>query len=206
MLNIISPLNLIQLSDNMKPVVIDNFLSPRYFSRVKEIIEDYNFSWNFKKDITWPNDPNDTLYSYGFDQWIIENYQSNNCYLFQILTGFYSQLLDVTNCNQISKSRIDMVTYSPEKYQHTIHVDEYFPHVASVFYITDSDAETILFDKQCFSCNQYYNNIDFSSLNIVQKIKPKENRLLFFDGSYLHTGCSPAEYKNRIIINTDLVT
>jgi hypothetical protein len=39
----------------------------------------------------------------------------------------------------------------------------------------------------------------------MKKIKPKENRLLVFDGSYLHTGCSPAKYKNRVIINTDLV-
>jgi len=205
MLNIISPLNLIQHLDNMKPVVIDNFLSPKYFSRVKEIIDSNNFSWRFKKDITWPNDPNDTLYSYGFDYWVIENFQSNNCDIFKILTGFYCELLGATDCSKISKSRVDMVTYSPEKHQHSIHVDEYFPHIASVFYITDSDAETILFDQQCFSYDQYFNNIDLSTLNVVEKIKPKENRLLFFDGSYLHTGCSPSKYKNRIIINTDLV-
>lgn len=205
MLNITSLLNQIQLSDNMKPVVIDNFLSPKYFSRIKEVLECYKFNWHFKKDITWPNDPNDTLYSYGFDYWLVENFQSNNCDIFKILTGFYCQLLDITKCSQISKSRIDMVTYSPEKHQHTVHVDEYFPHIASVFYITDSDAETILFDKQCFSPDQYQNHVDFLGLQPIEKIQPKENRLLFFNGTYLHTGCSPAQYKNRIIINTDLV-
>jgi len=189
----------------MEPVVIDNFLSPRYFSRIKEVIESCNFNWRFKKDITWPNDPNNSLYSYGFDHWLIENYQGYNCDIFNILSAFYCELLEVTNCSQISKSRIDMVTYSPEKHQHTIHVDEYFPHIASVFYMTDSDAETIIYDRQCFSFDQYQNNIDFNQLNPILKVEPKENRLLFFDGTYLHTGCSPAKYKNRIIINTDLV-
>lgn len=198
-------MNLIQLLDNMNSIVIDNFLSFRYYSRIKEIIESQNFSWHFRKDITKPNNPSNSLYSYGFDYFTVENYQASNCYVFQTLTGFYSELLDVTECCKIAKSRIDMVTYSPEKYQHMIHVDDYFPHIASIFYITDSDAETVLFDQQCFSYDQYCNNIDFSTLNVVKKIKPKENRLLFFDGSYLHTGCSPSKYKNRIIINTDLV-
>jgi len=185
--------------------IVDNFLSFRYFSKIKEVIESHEFPWYFKKNITWISDPNDTLYSYGFDYWLIENYQSSNTNIFNILTGFYCELLDITECSQISKSRIDMVTHSPEKHQHTIHIDEFFPHIASVFYLTDSDAETILFDQQCFSPDQYDNNIDFSTLNVVEKVQPKENRLLFFDGTYLHTGCSPAKYKNRIIINTDLV-
>jgi hypothetical protein len=185
--------------------IVDNFLSPRYFSRLKEVIESHHFSWHFKKDITWPKDPNDTLYSYGFDYWLIENYQVYESDVFNILEGFYCELLDITECSKISKSRIDMVTYSPEKHQHTIHVDEYFPHIASVFYLTDSDAETILYNTQCFSADQYYNNVDFAKLEVVTKVKPKDNRLLFFDGSYLHTGCSPSKYKNRIIINTDLV-
>jgi hypothetical protein len=189
----------------MEPVIIDNFLTPRYFSRLKEIVENTNFVWYFQKCITYPNSKNDSLYSFGFDNHVISNFNVVNDYLFNFLSGFYSQLLDVTECSGISKSRFDMVTHSPVKHQHTIHVDEFFNHIASVFYITDSDAETIIYDQQCFSESQYIENIDFATLNVVKKIKPKENRLLFFDGSYLHTGCSPAEYKNRIIINTDLV-
>jgi hypothetical protein len=189
----------------MEPVIIDNFLSPRYFARIKEVIESKQFTWYFKKDITWPDDPNNSLCSFGFDYLLIENFKAENSNIFNILTAFYCELLDATNCSKISKSRIDMVTYSPEKHQHSIHVDEYFPHIASVFYITDSDAETVLYDTQCFNIDQYQNKINFDRLKDIAKIKPKENRLLFFDGSYLHTGRSPSKYKNRIIINTDLV-
>lgn len=188
----------------MEPVVIDNFLSSRYFSRILEVVESDRFNWNFKKDITGAAPSSPSLYSYGFDSFVIDEHIVENYELFQTLTSFYCDLLDVTQCNTISKSRFDMVTYSPEKYQHTIHVDKYVPHVAAVFYITDSDAETVLYDQQCFSGDQYYNHIDFSKLKITKEVKPKQNRLLFFDGSILHTGKSPSEYKNRIIINTNL--
>jgi len=188
----------------MEPVVIDNFLSSRYFSRIIEVVESNKFSWNFKKDITFSGVDPSSKYSYGFDSFVIDEYNVENYELFQTLTSFYCDLLDVTKCNSISKSRFDMVTYSPEKYQHTIHVDDYVPHVAAVFYITDSDAETVLYDQQCFSPDQYHNRIDFGNLKVVKEVKPKENRLLFFDGSILHTGRSPSEYKNRIIINSNL--
>jgi hypothetical protein len=189
----------------MEPVVIDNFLSPKYFLTIKQFIEDSNFSWFFKKDITHPNDPNINLNSFGFDNWVVQNFESTGSQISQILTGFFGQLLDTTECSRLSKSRIDMTMFSSTKHRHTTHVDLFEPHIASVFYITDSDAETIIYDKQCFSCEQYQNNINFDELKITNTIIPKENRLLFFDGSYLHTGCSPSEYKNRIIINSDLI-
>jgi hypothetical protein len=186
----------------MNPIIIDNFLSSRYFLRIKEVID--TLPWYFKKCITFPDDPSDCLYSYGFENQVIRDFNVSNDYLFNLLSGFYSQLLDATECSKISRSRIDMVTYSPTQHQHTIHVDEYFPHIASVFYLTDSDAETIIFDQKCFSHDQLQ-TIDLTSLKVIKTVQPKENRILIFNGQYLHTGCSPAKYKNRIIINSDTV-
>ena len=137
---------------NMQPIVIDNFLSSRYFCRIKEIIE--ITPWYFRKCITFPNDPKDSLYSYGFAHQIIKNFKVLNNDIFSVLTGFYSELLDLSECSKIVKSRLDMVTYSSTKHQHVIHVDEYFPHIASIFYITDSDAETVIYDQKCLSHSQ----------------------------------------------------
>ena len=33
--------------------------------------------------------------------------------------------------------------------------------------------------------------------------KENENRIVFFNGHYIHTGCSPVKYKNRIVLNTN---
>lgn len=189
----------------MEPVVIDNFLSSNYFSTIKKFIEDRNFNWFLKKNITYPDVPNLNLNSFGFDNFVVDDFELVNSQISQILTGFYGQLLDVTECSRLFKSRIDMTMFSASKYRHEVHVDLYEPHVSSIFYITDSDAETIIYDTKCFSHEQYKNNIDISALKVSNTIVPKENRLLFFDGSYLHTGHSPSKYKNRIIINSNLI-
>ena len=185
----------------MQSNVFDYFLSLEYFNKIKNTIESEYFPWYYEKNITYESESN-SLYSYGFYYPLIGNYIACDCNIYKLLIPFYNQLLFLTKCTKISKSRIDMVTYSPDKYQHDIHVDEFFPHTSTVFYITNSDAETVIYDKQCFGEDQIF---DSNTLKIKKRIKPKENRLLFFDGTYLHTGCSPSQYKRRIIINTDLV-
>jgi hypothetical protein len=37
----------------------------------------------------------------------------------------------------------------------------------------------------------------------MERVSPKANRLVLFDGSFLHTGCSPTKHKNRILINSN---
>ena len=40
-------------------------------------------------------------------------------------------------------------------------------------------------------------------LKEYDRVSPKANRLVIFDGDLLHTGCSPTKHKNRIIINSN---
>jgi hypothetical protein len=189
----------------MDPIVIDNFLPPKFFLEVKNVITSKAFIWFYKDCITFPGDSSDSLFSYGFEHAVVYEKEIINEELFyHYLREFYIRLLDTTKCRTVTKSRIDMVTYSPSKHQHSVHVDEYFDHIASVFYITDSDAETTIYDQKCFDYDSL-KTIDISKMSVLKKVFPKQNRLLIFDGRYLHTGSSPSEYKNRIIINTDLV-
>ena len=72
----------------------------------------------------------------------------------------------------------------------------YMPHYSAVYYVNDSDGDTIIYDQQ-FQGNPN------PPLELTEKrrIDPKANRLLLFNGKYFHTGSSPAKNKNRIIIN-----
>ena len=47
-----------------------------------------------------------------------------------------------------------------------------------------------------------YDKIEINDLTIRQRVEPKKGRVLIFDGSILHTGCSPHKFKNRIILNS----
>ena len=53
----------------------------------------------------------------------------------------------------------------------------------------DFDGDTILFNKD---------------MTIKEKVSPKAGRLLFFDGSILHTGSHPVLSKYRMCVNIDL--
>ena len=58
------------------------------------------------------------------------------------------------------------------------------PHIVCLYYVINSDGETILFKNK----------------KIHKKIKPKQGRLLIFDGNMVHTAYQPK--KNiRCIIN-----
>jgi len=185
--------------------VIDDFLPRPYFDEIQNLLESNHFPWYYKKNISYPSYKDADLSNFGFDNFAIQdNGMKNNSELALMLTGFLGQLLQVTGMSKVSRCRADLTLYSPEKYLHAPHVDLWEDHVSCVFYVTNSDAETVLFEEKCYSHEQYI-SMDLSNLTIKTKITPKENRLLFFDGHLLHTGHSPSKYRHRILINTNLV-
>ena len=55
-----------------------------------------------------------------------------------------------------------------------------------IYYINDSDGDTILFDN---------------NLKEIKRVKPKKNTALLFDSNILHCGCSPIKSHTRGVIN-----
>jgi len=82
-----------------------------------------------------------------------------------------------------------MVTWSPEEFIHPAHIDFPFPNVATVYYVNDTDGDTIIYGQD--------------RLEIKERVSPKANRLVIFDGDILHTGCSPIKHKTRILLNSN---
>ena len=58
-----------------------------------------------------------------------------------------------------------------------------------IYYVNESDGNTLLKDP-------------VEGHGFMQ-VEPKANRLLVFDGSIEHTGHSPSEHKQRILINAN---
>ena len=100
-----------------------------------------------------------------------------------------------------------MTTRTPNKeYIHAPHVDfKYdYPHIACIIYMNDSDGDTIIFNET--SENYSTEKLDKTSiddLTIKKRVQPKKGRVLLFDGSLIHTGCSPYNNKNRILLNSN---
>ena len=67
----------------------------------------------------------------------------------------------------------------------------------------DSDAETVIFNEKQTPQDGERNKWDDSKLTVKERILPRENRIVFFNGHYIHTGNSPVNFKRRILLNTN---
>ena len=74
-------------------------------------------------------------------------------------------------------------------FYNTPHKDFDIPHKVLLYYVNDSDGDTILFDKD----EKEY-----------ARITPKQGRMLYFNGKTLHAGNHPFKSECRIVINYDL--
>ena len=95
-----------------------------------------------------------------------------------------------------------MTMYNPNQHMHEPHIDVNEPHVAAVYYVNDSDGNTVLYKQR----SEVNDRSTFpEQLDVLIEVEPKANRLLMFDGSLIHTGHSPSKTNSRVIINSDYI-
>ena len=199
-------------------LVIDDFLTPTYFKQIQHRVL-HTISWNYNSNISvdskteqeFPKHYKNELYQYGFGHSLFDDNKIQSHEMYSLLAGFYSQILDVAGCTWILSSNLFMTTFSGEKRKLLPHIDIFNNHTVALFYLTDSDAETIIYDEKITNFNidkciaERYSPEEFNNLKVKQKVIPKENRVVIFDGSYIHSGSTPETSKNRIVINNDIV-
>jgi len=76
-----------------------------------------------------------------------------------------------------------------------------FKHIVILYYVTDADGETVIYDNQ-FKDGEPIPN--FSELKEKQRVVPKQGRVVCFDGYYWHTSQQPSQ-GTRCIINYNVI-
>jgi len=64
------------------------------------------------------------------------------------------------------------------------HTDQETPHLSCIYYINDSDGDTIFYNE---------------NKEEIKKVSPKKGRIAFFDGSIPHSGSRPSTTHRRLI-------
>tara|TARA_R110000803_G_C11823827_1_gene302310 strand:- start:60 stop:632 length:573 start_codon:yes stop_codon:yes gene_type:complete len=88
----------------------------------------------------------------------------------------------------IYAGRLFMHLPSPNPSQDQTHTDLHYPHWVCLYYVTDSDGDTILFESD--------------AKTELTRITPKKGRVVFFDGSIPHCSTKPSK-STRVIVNFD---
>lgn len=189
-------------------LVIDDFLTPSYHNTLYNNITSANFPWRYIHNVTSVT-ADENEYGYGsfafqhdiinYDRGqIIEGISGHQGFLMPLLF----QVKDITGADNIIRARIDSTLYNPEKFMHGVHTDlPGLSHWSSVYYVNDSDGETIIFDAH--EEDVRITEAELTPSNVKEIVKPKANRIVIFDGGFYHTGHSPSENKRRIIINSN---
>ena len=180
--------------------VIDDFVEEDYFNQIQSTVTGDWQQWYYQSNLVGEYWGAGGLGKHGFNCWIIQ--QPNNfvdSYVAGLMTPLLQEMVQACECKNILRSRLDMTLYSPLDNTCPAHVDEVIPHIATVFYFNDSDGNTVIYNEK-FDKDKGLPE----DLTIQKEVEPKANRLVLFDGSYIHTGHTPREHNNRIVLNTNL--
>lgn len=96
--------------------------------------------------------------------------------------------LDEIKVFRVKANLLTQYQGNKKEYYNTPHIDGYFPHYSLIYYVNDSDGDTILFKDR----------------KVSKRITPKKNRLLAFNGFKLHASSHPINSIARVVLNYNI--
>lgn len=197
----------------MNEIIIDDLVIPAELQeQVAELLANRYFPWylgefqNSTSHVTLKNHFN------KFSQSIHDSFQ----FVHQFITSgeYYSSYSDIIlkigdlaqkkhNLPQkINRAKANLCTRLADKNKdhfQTPHIDECFPHVAMIYYVNDSDGDTVIFKERATDL------YSVNSLTEYTRIKAKKGRCVIFDGSILHAGSHPVINNQRFVLNFNFI-
>lgn len=159
--------------------VEDNFLAQDKWKELHDYMTSCEFPWFMQTTLTYGNDD---LEAFGFNHWLTAEEHP-------LFAHLVTEMQSALSARNVLRVRADMTLLNTNKYRHGWHTDSKEEHTVCIYYVNDSDGNTLLKDP-------------IEGHGFMQ-VEPKANRLLVFDGSIEHTGHSPSEHKQRILINAN---
>lgn len=182
--------------------VYDDFVSPTYLKSLQEATDPNSTPWYFQGSQSLSRYDDSKIEDFGFSIGLLPPWKPNEWEqipLADLIRPLVYQISDVAKTTQVLRCRLDMTVLHRPPYVHPPHIDVEQKHIAAIVYVNDSDGDTVIYDHKQEWAMSYP-----TDLPIKKTIAPKAGRMLLFDGSYVHTGYSPSEHQNRILINVVL--
>lgn len=191
-------------------VIVDDLIPFSMQEDIKNLMFSAEFPWYFSNDVT-----------YGADE-ISEKRPACwhlLCKGSEVTSGFYSHFSTIAhmgaskvnyNMRGIYQGRcfmqfpLNLKSYKPD----SLHVDTYKDHLVVLYYVCDSDGDTLIVDKKCEDKeNASIQNdvkLNVEDYEIIARVTPKQGRAVIFSGDYYHTAQQPRNGM-RSIINWNVV-
>jgi hypothetical protein len=182
----------------MTPIIIDdNFLSPHEIDEIRKTF--YSLPAIFTKFTTDlknqqpPNDKDKYSNRFMYCSHLGDNNFTNSLSL-DILDKFCKK--NNVKYSKVLRTRSNTSFLCNEKRSSVPHVDDWLDHLVLLYYVEDSDGDTILYS------NKYSHEDD--EMIIEHKISPKAGRAVLFDGRTYHSFYYPNMHDTRSVININI--
>ena len=152
--------------------VVDNFLEKEEFKIIQKDISSNYFPWFFEEEVV---DSKDDLKTYYFTHSFFKPYYHTSHFL-----NMWDNLLNKIECNSLIRIKGNLFLGEKKHRKHKAHKDYPYKHKGCLLYINDNNGYTYFKEG---------------------KVKPKENRVVFFDPSELHSSSVCSDQKKRITVN-----
>jgi hypothetical protein len=195
----------------MQIITCDDLVPPSVADAIEREMASPRFPWFYYANVNYGDTPptdrpgaypqDDPRFedSFGFSSLLFPGFEPTSPWLehpkivFEAFTkrhGLAPKQMVRIKANLLVRSAI------PNPRPFTPHVDLPQPHWVMIYYVNDSDGDTVILDKT---------HPDWQNAAVLHTVSPKKGRAVLFDGRHYHCGTSPARHDVRIVLNYDFI-
>ena len=182
--------------------IIDNVVSSRYQNDLEETFFSKDFPWCLNDSITGTDDSN----HFGLAHSIIKAREIRSHKLDYVLPLVF-EIADKSNSDvskiYAARAFMQVPRNCDDQHDH-FHVDVLQNHIVFLYYLNDSDGDTIILNKKCTDSNQAFYGGEYTESDVLERVTPKKGRVVVFDGMHYHAAGIPKE-NYRAVLNFDMV-
>ena len=186
-------------------LVIDDFISLEYQEKIKQELLglENNFPWIYTEDVTGAGDY-DSQHRAALGHQYVEIDNDDVSEITSVYHHLFTPMLSKA-CQHLKMPEVEVLQgrsflQFPLKNIDTsvvdtphIDLDEGDEHIVVLYYVIDSDGDTIIYNERTES----------SSYTEKQRVSPKQGRVVIFEGGQYHTAQQP-QNGTRCVVNYNL--
>lgn len=165
--------------------VFENLLSAELADEIENELLGGSHEWYLMGNVTYDDAPGVDDVQAGFNHSHIQYSQVTSKRVFRYLTIPYTVIakLDISVSN-ITHGRawLHYPSLKPGTFN-SMHNDQTEPHISIIYYVNDSDGDTIFFDKE-------------DRETIIHRQTPKKNTAVIFSGDIPHCSSTPSKWRS----------
>ena len=191
-----------------KIYVFDDIIDLDYQNKIKKkLLGEEKFPWYYIEDVSSSDSGNQKRGGFTHGYVNEDGVESDYHYLFLDLIKKSCSQIEVKEVNAIlGRSFLQLPSNIKKQDVDTPHTDIPVDHFVMLYYVCDSDGDTIIYNEKCRDLNEFNNNlkvVEKTRFSIQRKITPKQGRVVLFNGRLYHTAEQP-NHNMRCIVNYDL--